>query len=267
MEFIEFKRVADIESANDLISTLEKNNIQFELEDKGLRFELNSTVDPIDQQYIIKIKESDFEKADSLFRSENSEPFVDHYLYTFSDSDLIDIIINPTDWTVKEQNLAESIIKQRGIVITAEIIKNKRKAPEKVELNIAPAPTKRYGYGWLFAIGLLSIVNTIAVANNYNSHFTMGLGFSQILDGFFYKLFNGFTPAGIVISSLFSSLFFLFWYFAKQKQRWAFISGLIIYGLDMVMCLFLRDWFSLGIHVFVFSIILMGYMSMVKKIY
>jgi hypothetical protein len=45
---------------------------------------------------------------------------IDHYLYTFSDKDIIDVIVNQEDWTAEEVLIAQQISKQRNLQFKAE---------------------------------------------------------------------------------------------------------------------------------------------------
>ena len=114
-------------------------------------------------------------------------------------------------------------------------------------------------------IGLLSILNTIVLANNSHLHFMFGLGYTQVIDGFFYSIFGGYQLFGLLISVIFSSIFILFWYFAKANKDWAYITGLSIYGLDALIFIYCKDWLSTSFHVIAFFFIITGYLRSIEN--
>jgi hypothetical protein len=124
--FIEFQRFPDFEMASELIDVLEANNIQYLVDDSAIHFDVAAiSMSPADKQIIVRIREEDLEKANLLFANttvqttDNSS--ADHYLYSFSDNDILDVITNPGDWTEFEVNLAKNISKQRGLKPEAEV--------------------------------------------------------------------------------------------------------------------------------------------------
>ncbi len=130
--FIEFQRFMDMESANDLIDILDQNEILYEIDDSAMRFDLSATsYNPLEKQIIVKVKESDFEKASELSPTAAyinvAEEADVHFLFSFSDSDIVDIIVNPEEWKPDEVELAKKIAKDRSIQLTADKIKSARK--------------------------------------------------------------------------------------------------------------------------------------------
>jgi hypothetical protein len=110
--YIEFQRFPDFDAALGLIDFLNAHDIPFQIDDSAARFDIASTTTHLmDNQIIIKINEAYFDKTNLLYRSntyqtdENSS--VDHYLYTFSDNDIIDVIANPEEWTELEVGIAK----------------------------------------------------------------------------------------------------------------------------------------------------------------
>lgn len=248
--YIDFQRFSSIEQTSDLISILDKNDIPYQIDDSALRFQLVCSINSQFNQVILKIRDKDFEKVNNLIfeKSENIDD--SHYLFTFSDKDIIDVIANPNDWTNDEQTIAKQIINKRGLSVTAEDIRQARIKNAEINKDSSKDKPVSKGYGWFLTIGLLSILNTIIIANKTNFHFVFGLGYSQVIDGMFYSLLGGFKLLGILISSLVSGIFIVIWYFAKANRNWAYITGLILYGLDVLIFIYCKDWLSTGFHLF-----------------
>jgi len=270
--YIEFQRYQDLSSATELIDILDENEIPYQVDDSSAHFDLTaSSISPLDQHVIIKIREEDFEKVNGLFTTDKKQPINnssdDHYLYSFSDNDIIDVIVNPEEWTDFEVTLAKQISKQRGLKPTAEFVKSTRK--EKIEEEkkeaIMTKTSISMGYAWFLWIAILSIINTIDFTYHKRLFFIFGLGITQVVDGAMKILKGNFVIAGFVFNIIISFLFFVFWYYAKKKKQWAFIVGLVLYGLDTILFILVRDWLSTGFHIFVLLGIGFGYQSLLQN--
>ncbi|MEO8088077.1 MAG: hypothetical protein ABI763_14735 [Bacteroidota bacterium] len=118
-EFKEYLRFPDLEKSLEYTSVLDDNKIPFELDDSGMRYSPYVPNEPWASQYILKLRDSDIEQAEKLFKSlidkeEGSIP-TDHYLYSFSDKDIQDIIANRGEWNEEEIKIAVQIARERKI--------------------------------------------------------------------------------------------------------------------------------------------------------
>src|SRR5436190_24143001 len=97
-EFKEYLRFPDLDKATEYTSVLEKHSVPFELDDASMRFKIIASDNPWENQFILKIKDSDFRRVEKIFDSEIAKEIKelppDHYLYTFSDKEILDIIAN-----------------------------------------------------------------------------------------------------------------------------------------------------------------------------
>lgn len=122
------------------------------------------------------------------------------------------------------------------------------------------------GAGWFLWIALLSIINSIIVASGGSLNFILGLGITQIIDGLtMYSVPDGLNldkTTGLSINLIITSIFFLFAYFARQKKPWAFITGMVLYGLDGLLFLPLQDYLGFGFHVFALIMLFKGFQAM-----
>jgi hypothetical protein len=269
---IEFQRFPDFNAASELIDILEANQIPYQVDDSATRFDIASaSTNPMENQIIVRIRETHFETVNNLFEKKTSQTDenndVDHYLYTFSDNDIIDVIANPEEWTETEVKIANEIFKQRGLKPTAELIKSVRK--EKIqEQNKKVTETRNrfvLGYSWFLWIAILSIINSIDFAFHNKMFFICGLGMVQLVDEIMNMAEGHFVIFGLIINILLPTVFIIFWYYAKKRKRWAFITGMLVYALDTIIFILIRDWWSVGFHVFVIGLISGGYDSLKKK--
>jgi hypothetical protein len=108
----------------------------------------------------------------------------------------------------------------------------------------------RSGAGWLFAVAGFSVINSTLVFFNANLHFIVGLGITQIADGVGKRAGSGGAIAGFIVSLFMAGLFALFGKFAREENQWAFITGMVIYGLDGLIFLAFGEMLDLAFHAF-----------------
>jgi len=231
----------------------------------------------IDEGLKIVVFEKDYEKAlkllDELKQDQKGEKQLstqtveeaaeNHYLFSFSDRDIIDVIANPTDWTKEEQIIANQIIKERGLIITAEdILKARNKKAEQDKSSIVESKSQDKMYQWFWVIGYLSVINTIILATKSSVHFIFGLGITQIIDAYTFSSFDNYKLRASIFSFLISGIFITLGYFAKANRKWAYMTGLILYSLDTSIFIYSTDWLSLAFHLVVLIAIIYGYINL-----
>lgn len=128
------------------------------------------------------------------------------------------------------------------------------------------------GANWFYWIAGLSLVNSgIAVAGGAGG-FIVGLGVTQIVDGIAGAVAQDLDGNGamvvkgvaFVIDLLIAGVLVLFGWFANKGHSWAFLVGLILYGMDGLLFLLFQDWLAVGFHVFAGFGILSGYLALRK---
>lgn len=106
-------------------------------------------------------------------------------------------------------------------------------------------------------IAALSVINSILSMTGSGTYFVIGLAVTLIVDGMTIGLSQSFPDAsvivkviGFVLSILVSGVFALFGFFASRGKRWAFIVGMVLYGLDGLIMLAFADWIGVLFHGF-----------------
>ena len=126
------------------------------------------------------------------------------------------------------------------------------------------------GATWFYWIAGLSLVNSVAQSLGSAVSFLAGLGITQVFDGVMAALARGedawpgaFLRAVALAFDLFVAAFFvlLAWQ-AGKRSRWAFILGMVVYGLDGLILVMVRDWFGFAFHGFALYGIWAGYSSL-----
>ena len=120
------------------------------------------------------------------------------------------------------------------------------------------------GAGWFFFIAVLSFVNSVAAASGSGWRFLIGLGVTQVIDAFGSRLSGAGTAVSLVLDLIVVGIFATVGIFARKGHAWAFIVGMVLYGLDCVLLIVLgtmvgaSDWLSIGFHVFALYCIFIG---------
>jgi hypothetical protein len=109
---------------------------------------------------------------------------------------------------------------------------------------------------WFYWIAALSMINWISSALQIGYGFIIGLGITQFIDGFALALKEDATSdfsmiitiisfaATLVISGLFAG----FGYFGSKRAIWAFWVGIVLYILDGLLFILVKDWLPLIFH-------------------
>jgi hypothetical protein len=273
-EFIEYQRFTTLDDATFLIDLLDANQIPFKIDDSATRFDLAATtINPLEKGIVLQIRQSDKERVDQInFKTTETSSINDHYMYSLSDNDIIDAVVNSDGWTEEEQILAKEISKQRNLKPTAELIKSLRKDKNP---DISDEQTKQSklisgGTSWFLWIGIISALNIIAVIFRQNVNFVSGLGINYVIlgitDGLNRALGIDLMLLGYVLSFLVCGLFILIWRKSKQQNKNYYLTGLIIYGIDTLFFLYPIQWYSLGFHVLALFGLYSGYKALLTSI-
>ena len=248
---------------------LRANDIECFINNEQL-VELYPTFKGIDEGLKIVVFEKDFERALKLLTEVKHAPIggkstnhqteneivENHYLYSFSDKDIIDVLANPSDWSNEEQSIANLIIQKRGLKITADAIRQARMIKNEQTRAVSNSPNRMYL--WFLLIGYLSILNTIFLFIKSNVHFIFGLAVTQIIDTVSFSKLENYKILAFIISFLISGIFVAIGYFAKALQKWAYLTGLVLYGLDTSIFIYTNDWLSSSFHIIILIAIVNG---------
>jgi hypothetical protein len=115
----------------------------------------------------------------------------------------------------------------------------------------------KVGANNFYWIAGLSVVNSLISTFGGGVTFVIGLGLTQVVDAlafvFAEQMPEGaliFRGIGLVLSILISAIFAFFGLFAGKMQRWAFITGMALYGLDALILLYFQDWIGFFFHLY-----------------
>ncbi len=125
-----------------------------------------------------------------------------------------------------------------------------------------------YNFYWISA---LSMATSILFFFNLRSSFVVGLGVTRFMDILTHNIAQSFPNSILFIQAigLFPDLFICgvftsCGYLAAKGYRWAFISGMLLYGLDAILTLVSPDFFGFGFHLFFLWFLFSGLQALNK---
>lgn len=129
-------------------------------------------------------------------------------------------------------------------------------SPAALQTKIKIVRQLKGSAGWFYTIAGLSVVNSIISIFSGNLTFVVGLGITQVIDGIAYGISDLVDPGlmpiirtiGFSLNLAIAGGFVGFGILTNKKHRWALITGMILYGLDMILLILALDVFSILFH-------------------
>ena len=159
-----FKKYPTVEQAQEIIKFLNENDIETLFGENKSSLDSNFSGSSFNNEFEIKIKASDFEKANQLLENiaENqiNQVDTDYYLFSFSDEELYDILLKQDEWNEFDYTLSKKILSNRGKSIDLDLLKSLKK--QRLEDLAKPEENQKVWIvaGYFFALlgGLLGII-------------------------------------------------------------------------------------------------------------
>jgi ABC-type lipoprotein release transport system permease subunit len=159
-----FKKYPTVEQVQEVIRFLNKNDIETQFGENSSSLDSNFLGSSFNNEFEIKIKESDFEKANQILEkiAENqiNEVDSDYYLFSFSNEELFDILLKQDEWNEFDYSLSKKILNSRGKSVDFDMLKSLKK--QRLEDLAKPEENQKLWIvaGYFFALlgGLLGVI-------------------------------------------------------------------------------------------------------------
>jgi hypothetical protein len=126
---------------------------------------------------------------------------------------------------------------------------------------------------WFYWIAGLSLINSVIALSGGNFHFFLGLGITEIFDGFASQMGGAGKVVAFGLDLLVAGVLVLMGFFATKGHMWAYGVGIGLLALDAVLILILQLgfgaadtertlWVSLALHAYVLFRLFQGMMAM-----
>jgi hypothetical protein len=120
-EFVIFQKFNNHNSALEFGKLLNKNGIQFIIENISVNFDPILPNNEFGIEYCIKLQKSQFEIANVIVKNQVLKDLVeidkDYYLLEFSNEELLDVIEKSDEWNKFDVELSKKLLNDRGIEI------------------------------------------------------------------------------------------------------------------------------------------------------
>ncbi|WP_153797204.1 hypothetical protein [Foetidibacter luteolus] len=164
-----FQRFSDMREAEVCAALLKTGNIPVMIEDNTRIADKFFVGEDYDKNIQVKINFQDFETAHHLMAESAMKSIAlldeDYYLYSFSDTELIEVVAKPDEWGTIDYVLARQLLTQRGMHITDEAVDNFK---EKRLANLSRPEDglnswATWGYGFLLFSVLITIWRVLSL--------------------------------------------------------------------------------------------------------
>jgi hypothetical protein len=164
-DFKTYMSFIDADSSLELTALLEKNDIPYILQDTKSDFDPSMSLNEANKPYLIQIQEEDREKVDQLVKEsyDISKVNKEHFLYSFSDDELIDVLKNEEEWHPLDVLLAKKLIQEKNIIIDEKKITSHQEEKRLKLFNYEKLPKYTIPIAYLicFAGGMLGFAIAI----------------------------------------------------------------------------------------------------------
>jgi hypothetical protein len=120
-EFIKYRDFFESETAAEFALVLRDHGIEYRVEEFNDSLGAPYGERPLSFVTTIMIRKADFSKVDDVVAEEAKavaqEIDRSHYLYTFSNEELFEVISKPDEWNAVDYQLAKTILRQRGVMV------------------------------------------------------------------------------------------------------------------------------------------------------
>lgn len=116
----------------------------------------------------------------------------------------------------------------------------------------------RSGGSWFYWVAALSLVNSLMAFFGGGGGFVIGLSVTQFIDALLSESGAGARVIGLGLGVLAAGVFALFGVFANKRQSWAFIVGMVFYGIDTLLTVLAEHWLGLAFHGWVLVSLFLG---------
>ena len=156
-DFVTYEKFFNRQEALDLADFLKERGIQTHLKSSMVHFDPSLANNELNREFELQLLASDFVDANTL-RTEYAKSQLEllsseHYLFTFTDKELIEILSKPDEWSPSDSVIAQHILASRGLELDSEDID--RLKTQRLEKLQEPEQSEYIWivFGYIFALG------------------------------------------------------------------------------------------------------------------
>ncbi len=123
-QYLSYQKFATNDDALSFIYLLKKHNIRFKIEDTTQIFDPSMAHNAHELKVNVMVFADDFSKLDGILENQSELSIDDfdkeHYLFSFSNDELIGILQKSDEWSIQDRVLARKILEQKEIIFSDE---------------------------------------------------------------------------------------------------------------------------------------------------
>ena len=150
MEYVTYRKFFEEDEVKGLTDLLNEKGIAYEVSEDRESLDSLYGDKQFTRQFNVKIQKSDFQKLDAVLHDIASQELDavdrDHYLFSFNDDELFDIVAKPDEWNEFDYQLAQRILKERGKEIDPGTVSKLKE--DRIRELAKPEEKQR---GWIYA--------------------------------------------------------------------------------------------------------------------
>lgn len=128
-DFRAFQTYASAEAGQPLLAALARQGIEYRtsIDNGELAFDPSFANNRLISKFIVKLRLADFERGSEVLADLNQHAIEQvsptHYLFSFSDEELFDLLVKPDEWSSFDVTLAGQLLRQRGRDISPDTLR------------------------------------------------------------------------------------------------------------------------------------------------
>jgi hypothetical protein len=155
-DFVTFKKYNALTNAEEFAERLKTHGIEVQIVDDSPPVDITFSGNTLQNQFRVKIKQSDFEVANQIVE-QHAEEIIndypeDHYLHEFTNEELLEILEKYDEWSKEDYLFAQKLLKDRGQEVSTEALEKLKEQRKEEFLK----PEKGHS-GWLI-FGFISAI-------------------------------------------------------------------------------------------------------------
>ncbi|RSK48246.1 hypothetical protein [Hymenobacter rigui] len=171
-EFQSYQRFPNVEVAQPLLQLLHQHGILYETLLDQPRIDPSFAFNPTNSYFVVKVRPADVEAVRALEMAADEELTAtapaDHYLFRFTDEELLDVLLKADEWSSFDVALARRILRQRGQEVSPLLLEQLRQ--QRLQDLAQPEPSQKAWVLFGYAVALLGGLVAIFIGWHLRTH-------------------------------------------------------------------------------------------------
>ena len=172
-EFQTYQRFPNATVAQPLLHLLHEHGLDYDTRLDQLPIDASFAFNETSRYFLVRLRPADFERARALEQRaaevRSAEVSADYYLLSFSNAELLDVLLKPDEWNSFDVVLAQRLLRERGQPVSPELLNQMRR--QRLDDLSQPAPRQPLGVLAGYVLALLGGVAGLFIGLHLYSHY------------------------------------------------------------------------------------------------